>query len=76
MKTTYDFSGYATKYNIRCSDGRTIRKDAFKDCNGKTVPLVWNHRHDGPENLLIGKMECTAIAVSISPLRRRMPPKM
>ena len=52
MKTTYDFSGYATKYNIRCSDGRTIRKDAFKDCNGKTVPLVWNHRHDGPENIL------------------------
>lgn len=41
----YDFSGYATRNDIKCSDGRTIRKDAFKDCDGKIVPLVWNHDH-------------------------------
>ena len=49
---TYDFSGWATKNDIRCSDGRTIRKDAFADDNGKTVPLVWNHDHSGPDNVL------------------------
>ena len=49
---TYDFSGWATKNNLRCSDGRTIMKDAFKDNDGKTVPLVWNHRHDSPENVV------------------------
>lgn len=42
----YDFSGWATKNNLRCSDGRTIRKDAFKHNDGQTVPLVWNHRHE------------------------------
>ena len=45
----YDFSGWATKNNLKCSDGRTIMKDAFKHCGGMTVPLVWNHRHDDPE---------------------------
>ena len=45
----YDFSGWATKNNLKCSDGRTIMKDAFKHCDGMTVPLVWNHRHDDPE---------------------------
>lgn len=45
-KGKYDFGGWATRNNIRCSDGRTIRRDAFKDCDGKTVPLVWNHQHD------------------------------
>ena len=48
----YDFSGWATKANLRCSDGRTIMKDAFKHNDGRTVPLVWNHRHDTPENVL------------------------
>ena len=42
----YDFSGWATKNNLKCSDGRTIRKDAFKHNDGQKVPLVWNHRHD------------------------------
>ena len=45
----YDFSGWATRNDLRCADGRTIRKNAFADCNGKTVPLVWNHNHSGPE---------------------------
>ena len=49
---TYDFSGWATKNDLKCSDGRTIRKNAFKDDNGKTVPLVWNHDHSGPDNVL------------------------
>ena len=44
----YDFSGWATKNNLQCSDGRIIRKDAFKDNDGTTVPLVWNHDHDDP----------------------------
>lgn len=48
----YDFSGWATKVNLKCSDGRTILKDAFKHCDGQTVPLVWNHRHDDPSNVL------------------------
>ena len=48
----YDFSGWATRNDILCTDGRTIRKDAFKDCDGKTVPLVWNHQHNDPENVL------------------------
>lgn len=52
MSIKYDFSGWATKNDIKCSDGRTIRKDAFKDCDGKVVPLVWNHDHDDPFNVL------------------------
>lgn len=48
----YDFSGWATKNDLRCSDGRTIRHNAFKDNDGKTVPLVWNHSHAEPENVL------------------------
>ena len=48
----FDFSGWATRNNIRCSDGLTIRKDAFKDDNGKTIPLVWNHQHNDPMNVL------------------------
>lgn len=44
----YDFSGWATKNNLQCSDGRIIRKDAFKDNDGTTVPLVWNHDHEDP----------------------------
>lgn len=45
----YDFAGWATRYNIKCTDGRTIMNNAFKDCDGKKVPLVWNHKHDSPE---------------------------
>lgn len=48
----YDFSGYATRTNVKCSDGRTILKDAFKDNDGKVVPLVWNHQHNDPNNVL------------------------
>lgn len=48
----YDFSGWATRANLKCSDGRTIMKDAFKDDNGRIVPLVWNHQHSNPENIL------------------------
>lgn len=49
---SFDFGGWATKNDLRCSDGRTIRKDAFKGDDGLTVPLVWNHKHDGPDNVL------------------------
>lgn len=52
MAKTYDFSGWATKNDLRCSDGRTIRKDAFKHNDGQTVPLVWNHLHNDPGNVL------------------------
>lgn len=48
----YDFSGWVTKNDIKCSDGRTIRRDAFKDNDGQIVPLVWQHQHDAPENVL------------------------
>lgn len=48
----YDFSGWATKNNIRCSDGRTIVRDAFKHDDGQIVPLVWNHQHNDPINVL------------------------
>lgn len=48
----YDFSGWATRANLKCSDGRTIMRDAFKDNDGHTVPLVWNHRHDTADNVL------------------------
>jgi HK97 family phage prohead protease len=49
---TYDFSGWATRNNLKCSDGRTILKDAFKHNDGQTVPLVWNHQHNDPLNVL------------------------
>lgn len=52
MGEKYDFSGWATKNDLLCSDGRTIRKDAFKECDGITVPLVWQHDHSSPENVL------------------------
>ena len=48
----YDFGGYATRNNLRCSDGRTIRPGAFDDCDGAVVPLVWNHRHESGDNVL------------------------
>ena len=52
MERNYDFAGWATRANRLCSDGRTIMKDAFKDCDGKKVPLVWNHNHDVPQTVL------------------------
>lgn len=52
MEHKCDFSGWATKNNLRCSDGRTIRKDAFKENDGQTVPLVWQHQHNDPTNVL------------------------
>lgn len=50
--TKYDFSGYATKFDVLCSDGRVITKDAFAHMDGEVVPLVWNHDHNSPSNLL------------------------
>lgn len=48
----YDFSGYATRNNVKCSDGRIIMRDAFKDNDHKNVPLVWQHDHMSPDNVL------------------------
>ena len=48
----YDFSGWATRNDIRCTDGRTIRQNAFADQDGIEVPLVWNHQHNDPDNVL------------------------
>ena len=52
MEKKFDFAGWATKNDLRCSDGRIIRKDAFKENDGHTVPLVWMHQHDDPTNVL------------------------
>lgn len=52
MKKKYDFAGYATRINLKCGDGRTIRRGAFKDDDGKQVPLVWQHQHDAPGNVI------------------------
>jgi hypothetical protein len=52
FKMKYDFSGWATKNNLKCSDGRTIMKDAFKENDGQVVPLVWNHQHNDVFNVL------------------------
>lgn len=51
-KKSFDFGGWATKYNIPCSDGRTIMDGAFSDADGTTVPLVWNHDHKSADNVL------------------------
>ena len=48
----FDFSGWATRANLKCSDGRIIRPDAFKHNDGQKVPLVWNHKHGNPEEVL------------------------
>ena len=52
MPKGYDFSGWATRFGIKCSDGRTITKGAFDDCDGKTVPLVYSHVHDNISNVI------------------------
>lgn len=51
-KNPYDFVGWATRYGIKCSDGRTLLHGAFSDCDGKEVPLVWNHDHNDPMHIL------------------------
>ena len=48
----YDFGGIATAYNVRCADGKTIMRGAFKDCDGAKVPLMWNHQHDDVDKVL------------------------
>lgn len=48
----YDFSGWATRNDLLCADGRTIKRDAFKSQNGETVPLVWGHTHSDPNRVL------------------------
>ena len=52
MEKNYDFSGWATKANLLCSDGRIIRQNAFEECDGMKVPLVWNHQHNNPDEVL------------------------
>lgn len=52
MSKKPDFCGYVTRNDVLCSDGRIIRKDAFKDCDGTRVPLVWNHDHNSPEMVI------------------------
>ena len=52
MDLKYDFSGWATRNDLVCADGRTIRKGAFKHCDGMSVPIVWNHQHDDVDNIL------------------------
>ena len=52
MKNKYDFSGWATKNDLRCSDGRVIFKNAFQHNDGMTVPLVWNHQHNASDNIV------------------------
>lgn len=51
-KPKYDFGAIATKYNVQCADGRTIRKGAFKDMDGEEVPLIWNHDHKNPYSVI------------------------
>lgn len=51
-KRNYDFGGWATKNDLLCADGRTIRRDAFKDDDGRTVPLVWQHNHEDPTRVI------------------------
>ena len=52
MEKQYDFAGWATRHNVKCSDGRTITPNAFQHCDGQVVPLVWNHDHKDPFNVL------------------------
>lgn len=52
MAMVFDFSGWATKNDLLCADGRTIRRDAFADNDGDIVPLVWQHSHNSPENII------------------------
>ena len=51
-RVKYDFCGWVTRNDLECSDGRIIRHGAFAECDGNTVPLVWNHQHNDPTNVL------------------------
>ena len=50
--SNFDFAGWATRNDLQCSDGRIIRRNAFKDCDGKRVPIIWMHQHDNPDAVL------------------------
>ena len=52
MSKSYDFAGWVTRANLRCTDGRIVMNDAFKDCDGKRVPLVWAHQHNSVDDVL------------------------
>ena len=52
MDEQFDIEGWATKCNIKCADGRVIMPNAFQHQDGETVPVVWNHDHNNPENVL------------------------
>lgn len=52
MAKAWDFKGWATRHNVKCGDGRTIKEGAFKDNDKQTVPLVWNHNHRDADNVL------------------------
>ena len=52
MAESFDFSGWATRNNLVCTDGRIIRKNAFIDNDSEIVPLVWQHNHNSPENII------------------------
>jgi hypothetical protein len=75
----YDFSGYATKVDLKCTDGRVIRKDTFKHDDGRKVPLVWQHLHNDPSNILgqqslrIGRMVCMHMVYSTITRQGRKP---
>ena len=61
----YDFSGWATRNDLLCADGRTIKRDAFKNQNGQTVPLIWGHNHSDPNRVLgHGVLELTQKSAS------------
>ena len=78
MEKKYDFAGWATRNDLKCTDGRTIRHDAFKECDGKIVPLVWNHQHNDSDNVLghaelkIDQMVYIHMVISMIPKRDRM----
>lgn len=52
MGVKFDFSGWATRHNVKCADGRTIRENAFAENDGMIVPLVWNHQRNSPDEVL------------------------
>ena len=65
-----DFSGWATRNDLKCSDGRVIRRDAFKNNDGIKVPLVWNHQHNSPRDVLstVTCVRCPLTPISVSRL--------
>ena len=63
----FDFSGWATKNDLTCSDGRTIKHNAFKENDGQRVPLVWQHGHNAVDNVLTPTARSTTLLVRIMP---------